>query len=172
MVPDQNKTCLGLEYFCFKGDGLWNMADEQLVELGTRELEKLGLIKAADVEEGTVVRVPKAYPVYDSTYRASLETLRRFFDTLSNFQLVGRNGMHKYNNQDHSMITGLLAAKNILGANYDLWNVNADQEYQEDYGEDESAALGHSLAGLASGQPVVPERIKVGAVTPAVKYEA
>jgi protoporphyrinogen oxidase len=172
MVPDQDKTCLGLEYFCFKGDGLWSMSDEQLIELGKRELEKLGLLRAAEVEEGTVVRVPKAYPVYDSTYRESLDTLRRFFGTLSNFQLVGRNGMHKYNNQDHSMMTGLLAAKNILGANYDLWGVNTDQEYQEEFGEGEGRGPGHSLAALASGQPSVPERIQVGTVTPAIKYEA
>lgn len=171
MVPDQNKTCLGLEYFCFKGDGLWSMSDEQLIELGKRELEKLGLIQNEEVEEGTVVRVPKAYPVYDSTYRESLDTLRRFFDTLQNFQLVGRNGMHKYNNQDHSMMTGLLAAKNILGANFDLWKVNVDQEYQEEFGKGEDQELNHSLAALASSQPMVPERIQVGTVTPAVKYE-
>lgn len=171
MVPDQHKTCLGLEYFCFQGDGLWSMSDAQLIELSKQELEKLGLIKAAEVEEGTVVRVPKAYPVYDSTYRESLDTLRGFFDTLSNFQLVGRNGMHKYNNQDHSMMTGLLAAKNILGANYDLWAVNAEQEYQEEYGEGEEPGATPSLAGLASGQPLVPERVQVGTATPAVEYE-
>ena len=171
MVPDQNKTCLGLEYFCFKGDGLWSMPDEELIELGKRELEKLGLIKAAEVEEGTVVRVPKAYPIYDSTYRESLDALRRFFATLQNFQLVGRNGMHKYNNQDHSMMTGLLAAKNILGANYDLWNVNVEQEYQEEFVDGESQGSDHSLAALASSQPMVPERIQVSTVTPSVEYE-
>lgn len=175
MVPDQNKTCLGLEYFCFKGDGLWSMTDDELIELGKRELEKLGLIQAADVEEGTVVRVPKAYPVYDSTYRESLETLRRFFDAFSNLQLVGRNGMHKYNNQDHSMMTAVLAVKNILGANYDLWKVNVDQEYYEETGDvkDESNARAH--AGLSSIQPAVPERVQVrgsSAAVPAVEYEA
>jgi len=168
MVPDQDKTCLGLEYFCFKGDCLWNSSDEQLVELGKRELEKLGLIKAAEVEEGVVVRVPQAYPVYDSTYRESLATLRRFFATLPNFQLVGRNGMHKYNNQDHSMMTGLLAAKNILGANYDLWEVNADQEYLESI---DCEDLRDSLSNLASSQPLVPERVQVRTVTATVEYE-
>lgn len=168
MVPDQDKTCLGLEYFCFKGDGLWNASDEQLVELGKRELEKLGLIRAAEVEEGTVVRVPQAYPVYDSTYRESLTTLRRFFAALPNLQLVGRNGMHKYNNQDHSMMTGLLAVKNILGANHDLWEVNADQEYLEAGGDKDSR---DSLANLASSQPLVPERVHARAVTAAVEYE-
>jgi len=172
MVPDQDKTCLGLEYFCFKGDGLWNMSDDQLVELGKQEMEKLGLIKIKDVEEGTVVRVPKAYPVYDSTYRESLKVLRGFFDTLSNLQLVGRNGMHKYNNQDHSMMTGLLAVENILGAHYDLWEVNADQEYQEEFKEEESKNSGYSLAGPASGQPAVPERVQVRTVTPALESEA
>lgn len=172
MVPDQNKTCLGLEYFCFEGDGLWNMEDEQLIELGKRELEKLGLMKSADVEEGKVVRVPKAYPVYDSTYRESLEIVRRFFGTLSNLQLVGRNGMHKYNNQDHSMMTGLLAVKNIMGANYDLWTVNADQEYQEESGEADKAGSKHSPANPSSSQPAVPERIQVRAVAPAVESEA
>jgi protoporphyrinogen oxidase len=172
MVPDQEKTCLGLEYFCFENDDLWSMADEQLIELGKRELAQLGLIKAADVQEGTVVRVPKAYPVYDSTYRESLAVVRRFFNGLSNLQLVGRNGMHKYNNQDHSMMTGLLAAKNILGANYDLWETNAEQEYQEEFQDGARDVAGHSMAALADSQPLVPERISVRTATPAVEYEA
>jgi protoporphyrinogen oxidase len=159
MVPNQNQTCLGLEYFCFEGDGLWNMSDAQLIELGKRELEKLSLIKGADVEEGTVVRVPKAYPVYDSTYKEALETLRRFFDGFQNLQLVGRNGMHKYNNQDHSMMTALLAVKNILGANYDLWEVNTDQEYQEEEGAAEGPFKDPLIAGLRASQPAIPERI-------------
>jgi protoporphyrinogen oxidase len=172
MVPDQNKTCLGLEYFCFEGDGLWNMSDEQLIELGKRELEKLGLLKSADVEEGTVVRVPKAYPVYDSTYRESLETLRRFFGNLSNLQLVGRNGMHKYNNQDHSMMTAVLAVKNILGANYDLWEVNTDNEYQEECEATRAVGRDSLLNGLSASQPLVPERVQVHTATPAVEVEA
>jgi protoporphyrinogen oxidase len=159
MVPDQDKTCLGLEYFCFEGDGLWSMSDEQLIELGKRELTKLGLIESLDVEEGRVIRVPKAYPVYDSTYRDSLETLRRFFDRFQNLQLVGRNGMHKYNNQDHSMMTAVLAVKNILGANYDLWEVNTDQEYQEEAGAAQGAASDPLLAGLSASQPAIPERV-------------
>jgi protoporphyrinogen oxidase len=159
MVPNQNQTCLGLEYFCFEGDGLWNMSDEQLIELGQRELEKLGLINAAEVEEGTVVRVPKAYPVYDSTYKEALETLRRFFDNFQNLQLVGRNGMHKYNNQDHSMMTALLAVKNILGASYDLWEVNTDQEYGEAGGAASGTVNDPLLAGLRASQPAIPERV-------------
>jgi protoporphyrinogen oxidase len=159
MVPDQNKTCLGLEYFCFEGDGLWKMSDEQLIELARRELERLGLTGGADVEEGRVVRVPKAYPVYDSTYREALETLRGFFDGFHNLQLVGRNGMHKYNNQDHSMMTALLAVKNILGADYDLWEVNTDQEYQEEPGTALGAVPDPLIAGLRTSQPAIPERI-------------
>lgn len=132
MVPDSNKTCLGLEYFCFEGDDLWNMSDDELIQLGKKDLESLGLVNKNDVEDGTVVRMPKAYPVYDSTYRQSLEVVRQFLGGISNLQLVGRNGMHKYNNQDHSMLTAMLSAENILGANHDLWAVNVEQEYHEE----------------------------------------
>lgn len=132
MVPNQEKTCLGLEYFCFEGDSLWTTPDDQLIELGKCELEKLGFAKAADVEDGTVVRMPKAYPVYDSNYQSSLSTVRKFLDSINNFQLVGRNGQHKYNNQDHSMLTAMMAAENVLGANHDLWQVNEEQEYHEE----------------------------------------
>ena len=170
MVPDPAKTCLGLEYFCFEGDGLWGMPDEELIALGKRELEELGLALAAEVEEGTVVRVPKAYPVYDSAYKQSLATLRGFFDTLSNLQLVGRNGMHKYNNQDHSMLTAMLAVKNILGARYDLWEVNAEQEYHEEVRNRAGDSCFHK--GLASTQPSAPERVKPRAATPAVEFKA
>jgi len=135
MVPDKNKTCLGLEYFCFEGDELWTMTDEELIEFGKRELETLGFVKANDVEDGTVVRMPKAYPVYDTNYQESLQTVRRFLSQIDNIQLVGRNGMHRYNNQDHSVLTAMLAVENILGANHDLWDVNADQEYLEEYKE-------------------------------------
>jgi len=170
MVPDQNKTCVGLEYFCFKGDGLWTMTDAELIELGKTELQKLGLAQAHDVEEGTVMRVPKAYPVYDSTSKDALRTLRCFFEGFSNLQLVGRNGMHKYNNQDHSMVTALLAAKNILGANHDLWQVNTEPEYQEEIKVPAYAQF--PISALAATQPVVPERIRALAVTPAVEYES
>ncbi len=132
MVPDPNKTCLGLEYFCFEGDALWNMPDGELIELGKKELESLGLVNKNDVEDGTVVRMPKAYPVYDSTYHKSLYVVRQFLERIDNLQLVGRNGMHKYNNQDHSMLTAMLSAENILGANHDLWAVNVEQEYHEE----------------------------------------
>jgi len=157
MVPDENKTCLGLEYFCFEGDGLWSMADSDLVELGKKELEILGLARAADIEDGAVVRMAKAYPVYDGTYAESLVTVRKFLARLGNLQLVGRNGMHKYNNQDHSMLTAMLAVKNILGANHDLWQVNAEQEYHEEVSSDDKANA-DEYALLASTQPAVPLR--------------
>ena len=101
MVPDPEKSCLGLEYFCFEGDGLWTMPDSDLIELGKKELGLLALVTPADVVDGSVVRMPKAYPVYDGTYGESLRVVREFLKELPNLQLVGRNGMHKYNNQDH-----------------------------------------------------------------------
>jgi protoporphyrinogen oxidase len=133
MVPDQETTCLGLEYFCFEGDRLWNKSDEELLAQARSEIAKLGLVDPALVIDGTVLRVPKAYPVYDDRYQQALEEVRRFLKDLPNLQLVGRNGMHRYNNQDHSMLTGMLAARNILGqGHFDLWQVNADTDYHED----------------------------------------
>ncbi len=132
MVPTPDKTCVGLEYFCFEGDELWNAPDDRLVEYAKDELEALGFAKKADVEDGTVVRMPKAYPVYDAVYKESLNDVRKFLDGIPNFQLVGRNGQHKYNNQDHSMLTAMLAAENIQGARHDLWQVNRDPEYHEE----------------------------------------
>lgn len=133
MVPDPAKTSLGLEYFCNEGDALWNRSDADLVELGKREVDRIGLANYADIEDGCVFRVPKAYPVYDSDYRDYLAMLREFVDGLENFQTIGRNGLHRYNNQDHAMLTGLLAVRNVvLGQRNDLWNVNTEQEYQEE----------------------------------------
>lgn len=155
MVPDALKTCLGLEYFCFEGDGLWTMADEQLIELAKKEISALGFAHPHEVEDGRVVRMPKAYPVYDGTYRAALQTVRGFLDTLDNLQVVGRNGMHKYNNQDHSMLTAMLAVENILGSHHNLWDVNADQEYHEEI-TSEAGQRRKELAILESTQPTVP----------------
>lgn len=157
MVPDASKTCLGLEYFCFESDGLWTMPDRELIELGKQELETLGLVKASEVEDGLVARVQKAYPVYDATYKQSLKEIRQFLGPLDNLQLVGRNGMHKYNNQDHSMLTAMLAVKNILGASYNLWEVNADHQYHEQINK-HGVADSHESASLASTQPIVPLR--------------
>jgi protoporphyrinogen oxidase len=155
MVPDPNKTCLGLEYFCFEGDGLWTTSDEDLVKLATKELGLLGLVDPNDVEDGAVVRMPKAYPIYDSVYVEAVNTIREFLTGLSNMYLVGRNGMHKYNNQDHSMLTAMLSVKNILGANYDVWEVNVDNEYHEEIRETEQ----DDLSLVSSTQPMVPKRI-------------
>lgn len=155
MVPDPDKTCLGLEYFCFEGDGLWTTSDEDLVSLGAMELGLLGLVDPKDVEDGAVVRMPKAYPVYDGVYGEAVETIREFLAGIVNMYLVGRNGMHKYNNQDHSMLTAMLSVKNILGANYDVWEVNIDNEYHEEIKE--GARAESSLLG--STQPLVPKRI-------------
>lgn len=132
MLPDQNTTSLGMEYFVSEGDTLWNMPDEDLVALARREIELLGLARADRVVDGTVKRMQKAYPVYDSTYQRHLGIVRGYLDAFENLQTVGRNGMHKYNNQDHSMMTALLAARNIMGESHDLWAVNTDMEYQEE----------------------------------------
>ena len=155
MVPDPSKSCLGLEYFCFEGDELWETPDEELVKLGTREIGELGLVDPKLVEDGSIVRMPKAYPVYDSAYPKALETIRAFLATIPNLQLSGRNGMHRYNNQDHSMLTAMLAARNLLGANYDLWQVNVDQEYHE---EGREVTL-DDLRNVEATQPLVPRRV-------------
>lgn len=133
MVPDPSKTSLGLEYFCNQGDELWNMADEDLIELGSREIEMINLGRYEDVVDGAVFRVENTYPVYDSDYREYLGVVREFMEGLENFQTIGRNGLHRYNNQDHAMLTGMLAVRNMLnGETNDLWVVNAEQEYLEE----------------------------------------
>ena len=154
MVPDPEKTCLGMEYFCFENDEFWSMSDENLLDLAKNELEKLGFAKKSEIIDGTVVRMPKAYPVYDEEYKAALEQIKEFLGKISNLQLVGRNGMHKYNNQDHSMLTSMLAVKNILGGHFDLWKVNADQDYHEEIKENKQ--LDKQLSDLSSTQPLIP----------------
>jgi protoporphyrinogen oxidase len=121
-----------MEYFCFKGDDLWTRSDRDLGELAASEIEKLGLATRADVFDTQVVRVPKAYPIYDSAYRDHLDLVRTFIDPIQNLHTVGRNGMHKYNNQDHSMLTAMMAVENMLGASHDIWEVNTDFEYHEE----------------------------------------
>ncbi len=131
MVGEPNTTCLGFEYFCFIDDALWKLSEPELIELAKKELDALGLASSADVIDAAVVRMPRAYPMYDAGYAGSLATIRQFADGIENLHFVGRNGMHRYNNQDHSMLTAMLAAKNILGEKHDLWEVNVDQEYHE-----------------------------------------
>jgi len=174
MVPDPDKTCLGMEYFCFEGDSLWNRPDEELIELAKNELETLGLLNKKDVEEGTVVRMAKAYPIYDSTFQESLDTVHQFLSRFDNFQRIGRNGMHKYNNQDHSMLTGMLAAENILGANHDLSNVNVEQEYHEEItlAPSEQAALDTLLPTVFSRMDQLGMAIALGSVCGALIFLA
>jgi protoporphyrinogen oxidase len=154
MVPEDGYTCLGLEYFCFEGDGLWTMPDEDLVALATHEIGRIGLIDPADVVDAAIVRQPKAYPVYDDAYRAHVDAIR--LDLELNYPTlhpVGRNGMHKYNNQDHAMMTGMLTARNIMAGErlHDVWSVNEDAEYSESGSE----GAQNSLSGLR----MVPRKV-------------
>jgi len=138
MVPDQSKACVGLEYFCFEGDELWNMSDDGLVELASRELEQLGLAPRSKVERGYAVRVPKAYPMYDKDYDERVGVIRSWLETIDNIQQVGRNGLHRYNNSDHSMLTAMRAVDNLLrGSGHDIWAVNAESVYHEEDVKDE-----------------------------------
>jgi protoporphyrinogen oxidase len=152
LVKD-GRTCLGMEYFVFEGDGMWTMDDDDLIALGVRELATLGLVNPDDVEAGYVVRMPKAYPTYDESYRENVEVLKGWLAANApNVHPVGRNGMHKYNNQDHSMLTAMLTAENILGADHDIWSVNVEEEYHEQT----SASSGER--GTGRDAPVIPRR--------------
>jgi protoporphyrinogen oxidase len=144
MAPDPSKTSLGMEYFCTEGDDTWSMPDAELIALATDELALLGLADAKDVEDGIVLRQPKAYPVYDSEYHEQRRVLKDFLLTIDNLQTIGRNGMHRYNNMDHSMLTGMLAVQNALGANHDLWEANEEEGYLE---EDKEAKAGQLIPG-------------------------
>jgi protoporphyrinogen oxidase len=133
MVPDPATSSLGLEYFCTEGDALWQLSDSELLDLGRREIEMIGLIQGAKVIDGTVVRQLKAYPVYDSVYAEHLEHIKRYLNELPNLQTIGRNGLHKYINQDHSMLTAIYAVENMLGlGKHDLWEVNTERSYHEE----------------------------------------
>ena len=144
----EGRTCLGLEYFVFEGDELWTAQDDDLIELGKREIASLGLADPAKVERGYVVRVKKAYPYYDSSYKENVAHIAGYLEGAApNVHLVGRNGMHKYNNQDHSMFTAMLTVENIHGANHDIWDVNVEEEYHEAKG-----------GGTGRDAPVLPDR--------------
>ena len=133
MIPDPDTACVGMEFFCFKGDDLWNATDDELVELATKELEELGLADSSRVRRGHVVRVPKAYPMYDENYGERVEEIRGWLDPLKGFQQVGRNGLHRYNNSDHSMLSAMRAVDNLLdGAKHDIWEVNVESVYHEE----------------------------------------
>jgi protoporphyrinogen oxidase len=153
MVPDPSMVCYGLEYFCFEGDGLWTSTDDELIALGKRELAAIGLAAENDVVDGCVVRMKKAYPVYDDDYAANVDVIRAELEArFPTLHPVGRNGMHKYNNQDHAMMTAMLTVKNILAGRrvFDVWSVNQDAEYHED------AERG------ATGLRAVPRRVAEG----------
>ncbi|MEA2319317.1 MAG: hypothetical protein QOD44_3506, partial [Solirubrobacteraceae bacterium] len=138
MVPDPDTACVGLEYFCFRGDKLWTMTDEQLVALATEELQKLGLATPEKVRRGYVVRVPLAYPMYDADYSERVDTIRGWLSGMTNFQQVGRNGLHRYNNSDHSMLSAMRAVDNVLhGTGHDIWAVNVESAYHEEHQEPE-----------------------------------
>jgi protoporphyrinogen oxidase len=149
MVPAPGITCVGMEYFCFKGDGLWSMADADLARLASSELASLGLARAGDVVDACVVRVPKAYPIYDSVYRAHVDSIRDSIDAIPNLHTVGRNGMHKYNNQDHSMWTAMMAVDNMLGGAHDVWAVNTDFDYHEEQRVRDEQGSGADPSGAA-----------------------
>ncbi len=154
MVPDPELTCYGLEYFCFEGDGLWSSSDTDLIALATAELIQIGLASKADIVDAHVVRQRKAYPIYDAEYGEHVNTIREELESrYPRLWAVGRNGMHKYNNQDHSVMTGMLTAANILAdrAIYDVWAVNEDAEYHEEGVAD----AGEGAGGLR----LVPERV-------------
>jgi protoporphyrinogen oxidase len=161
LVKD-GRTCLGLEYFVNEGDDMWTKADADLVELAKKELAALKLCDASKVEAGYVVRVPKAYPVYDEGYDKKVDTIRDWLSAeAANCQAVGRNGMHRYNNQDHSMVTAMYAVDNICGVPRDLWAVNVEQEYHEEKSDDGSGGSGARSEG---GGPAW-DRAKAGAGT-------
>ncbi len=137
MVPDPSKACIGMEYFCFAGDELWDMDDDALVAKAMRELEQLGLARREALKLGFVTRVPKAYPIYDMDYSDRIETLKDWLAGIDNLQQVGRNGLHRYNNSDHSMLTAMRAVDNlVLGTDHDLWAVNAESAYHEEEAQD------------------------------------
>jgi hypothetical protein len=164
MVPDPSWTSLGLEYFLWDRDEEWAWSLERLIELGVRECAQIGLIDPTEVVDGTVVRMPKAYPVYDQGYLENVALLRRYLDTLPNLQTVGRNGLHRYNNQDHSMLTGIYAARNIVGERYDVWAVNTEMEYHEegkfsDAAGDRQAPMRTEADTTGAGGAVLPDKL-------------
>jgi protoporphyrinogen oxidase len=140
MVPDSSTTSLGMEYFCNEGDEIWNLPDLALIEMASFELTGLGLVKGSRVIDAVVFRQSKAYPVYTNGYQADVHVIQNYLDTIENLRSVGRNGMHRYNNMDHSMLSAMLAVENILGADHDHWNVNTDPVYHEEHGKAQSAS--------------------------------
>lgn len=156
LVPDANRACIGMEYFCTRGDDIWEATDEDLMDQAKAELEKLCLADRETVVDSKVIRQPAAYPVYDEVYRQNLHTIKTWLDGIENLQAVGRNGMHRYNNQDHSMLTGLLAARNIKGEAHNLWEVNVERSYLEDF----------ELSRNPGNQPHTAVRLSTAVIVP------
>jgi protoporphyrinogen oxidase len=154
----EGRTCLGLEYFVNEGDEMWTKSDEELVEQAKREIHEIGLADSAKVEAGYVVRMPKAYPVYDEHYQGNVDTLRKWLEAnVPNVLPTGRNGMHRYNNQDHSMLTAVLSVENIFGADHDIWSVNVEAEYHEQKAEADGAhASPAGRGGTGRDAPIIP----------------
>jgi protoporphyrinogen oxidase len=158
MVPNDEDGSIGLEYFCFEGDDLWTMDDDDLVKLATDELVHIGLARPEMVKRGFAVRVHKAYPIYDAEYAERVATIRGWLETIPNLQQVGRNGLHRYNNSDHSMLTAMRAVDNILqGTDHDIWAVNAESVYHEEHVEPEQPYK-NPPSTPAMEQPLASER--------------
>jgi len=152
LVPDPATTCLGMEYFCFRHDGLWSMSDDALIAMARAEVARLGLVPEPAIRAGHAIRMPRAYPVYDDRYRAHVETIRAaLVERCPGLHVVGRNGMHRYNNQDHAMMTAMLTVENIVRGriDYDVWRVNVDAEYIED-GDLDDEAIGRLVPRRAA----------------------
>jgi protoporphyrinogen oxidase len=160
MVPDPSKTCLGLEYFCSAGDAISSLSNDQLMELAKAELEAIGLVDRRRIVDATVVRVPKAYPVYDEDYDKAVKAIRAYLSGFANLQTIGRNGTHTYNNQDHSMVMGMLAVRNLFGDEHDVWSIDQPDEYLEELHETGTPSLGLDGRTLASTQPLFPPLVR------------
>jgi hypothetical protein len=160
-MVSEGHNVLGLEYTVTEGDEWWTAPDEQLIETGKKELEQLGLVNAADVSAGYVVRMPKAYPVYDEAYQRNVDVLRGWLtENTPNVHPVGRNGMHRYNNQDHSMYTAMLTVENILGdTGHDIWSVNVEEEYHEEGSDSTAPAPGMGPRGTGRDAPILPKQV-------------
>ncbi len=161
MIPDSTKVCYGMEYFCFEGDGLWSSSDADLLSLAKSELSQLGFAAPEDISDGCVVRQPKAYPIYDADYAAHVDTVRLELEkSFPPLHLIGRNGMHKYNNQDHAMMTAMLTVKNIVAGSriFNVWNVNQDAEYHET--QTASELIPQTEPKLFGSVRAVPTRVK------------
>jgi protoporphyrinogen oxidase len=160
MVPDPSKTCLGLEYFCTLEDGLWSLTDSELVALAKLELRIIGVADPASIVDAVVVRVPRAYPVYDQDYEDAVKAIREYVEGFANLQTIGRNGTHTYNNQDHSMVMGILAARNVCGERNDLWAIDSADSYLEELNEAHETLPALDTRELASTQPLLPTLVR------------